>query len=232
MLHDLNYHGPVVILDLDDTLYPERDYVRSGYKAIARSLQRRDSIDPACSFEVMNRAFELNKNPFDNLLNAFPGISHPDSLIPMCVSVYRYHSPTLSLPSESREFLEALRNKGVRTALVTDGRAVTQWAKIRALGIEEFFNPQDIWISEERGVGKSAIDPWRAIASHYPEAARFITIGDNPAKDFFYPNMLGFTTVCLRDRGQNIHSQTEVPSHLHKPGLLINSLTEALSIID
>ena len=27
-----------VVFDLDDTLYPERDYVRSGYRVVARHL--------------------------------------------------------------------------------------------------------------------------------------------------------------------------------------------------
>ncbi len=230
-MHDLAYHGPVVILDLDDTLYPEVDFVRSGYQAVAESLFRRDGINPDETLRVMMDAFKSGNNPFDSLLEAFPGISYPDSLIPMCVSIYRFHTPKLELPRSSLDFLLALQRRGIRMALVTDGRAVTQMAKIRALGIEEFFSPHDILISEEQGIGKTDIHPWRTIAGHYPEASRFFIIGDNPAKDFFYPNMLGFTTICLSDKGTNIHSQTSSPSEAHKPQIILDTIAEALPLI-
>ena len=34
-----------VIFDLDDTLYSEKEYVRSGYKKIAEFLGREDAVD-------------------------------------------------------------------------------------------------------------------------------------------------------------------------------------------
>ncbi len=231
MTHDIHYHGPVAILDLDDTLYPEADYVASAYRAISEALERRDDLDPAATLKVMNRAFRIGNNPFDALLDAFPAISRKELFTPMCVSIYRFHTPLLSLPAESREFLNLMREKGVRMALVTDGRVTTQWAKIKALGLDEYFNPADIWVSEERGIGKLAVDPWRTIASRYPEAKAFIAIGDNPSKDFLYPNMLGFTTLCLKDRGCNVHPQNVIPSEAHRPSRIIRSLSEAAQII-
>lgn len=231
MKHDLNYHGPVVILDLDDTIYPEIDYVTSGYRAVADTILRRDGIDPAKTMNVMLSAFKSGSNPFDSLLESFPGISRPDSFIPLCVSVYRYHMPHLSLPKPSHDFLQTLQKQGIRMALVTDGRAVTQWAKINALDIQKYFSPSDIWISEERGVGKTEIYPWRTIAGRYPEASRFFAIGDNPAKDFYYPNILGFTTICLRDNGTNIHTQASIPSAIHRPQITIDTLSQAIPMI-
>ncbi len=38
MSADIYYHGPVVVFDLDDTLIRERDFCRSGFKAIAGYL--------------------------------------------------------------------------------------------------------------------------------------------------------------------------------------------------
>lgn len=231
MITDIHYHGPVVALDLDDTLYPEVDYVASAYSAIADALARRDAIDPAASLKVMHRAFRIGHNPFEALLDAFPSIGFKELFIPMCVEIYRYHSPRLSLPAESREFLQLMRDQGVKTALVTDGRAVTQWAKIRALGLDEFISSADVWISEERGIGKLALNPWRTLVNRYPEASGFFAVGDNPAKDFLYPNMLGFTTLCLLDRGNNVHPQNEMPSAAHAPSRKIHSLAEAAGLI-
>lgn len=231
MIHDLHYHGPVVAIDLDDTLYPEAEYVNSAYRAIADAMQRRDEIDPASALKVMQRAFRIGVNPFDALLDAFPSISRKELFVPMCVEIYRYHTPHLSLPDESRKFLENLRSKNIRMALVTDGRVTTQWAKIVALSLGEFFNPADIWISQERGIGKLSIEPWRYLTGRYPEASGFFAIGDNPAKDFLYPNMLGFTTICLKDPGGNVHPQDVLPSEAHRPGHILKSLLEAEKII-
>lgn len=231
MTPDIHYHGPVVALDLDDTIYPEADYVASAYDAIADALRRRDNIDTAASLKVMHRAFRIGHNPFEALLDAFPSIGFKELFIPMCVEIYRYHTPHLTLPEESREFLTHMRERGVTVALVSDGRAVTQWSKIKALSLDEFINPADIWISEERGIGKLAINPWRALVNRYPEASSFFAVGDNPAKDFLYPNMLGFTTICLIDKGCNVHPQDAVPSAAHAPALRMHSFREIESLI-
>lgn len=231
MTPDIHYHGPVVALDLDDTIYPEADYVASAYDAIADALRRRDNIDTAASLKVMHRAFRIGHNPFEALLDAFPSIGFKELFIPMCVEIYRYHTPHLTLPEESREFLTHMRERGVSVALVSDGRAVTQWSKIKALSLDEFINPADIWISEERGIGKLAINPWRALVNRYPEASSFFAVGDNPAKDFLYPNMLGFTTICLIDKGCNVHPQDAVPSAAHAPALRMHSFREIESLI-
>lgn len=231
MTTDLHYHGPVVALDLDDTLYPEADYVLSAYQAVAAAIARRDNIPEGQSLKVMQRAFRIGHNPFDALLDAFPSISRKELFVPLCVEIYRYHTPSLTLPEESRLFLDNLREKGVRMALITDGRAVTQWAKFHALGLREFFSDSDVWVSEERGIGKLSINPWRTLVDRYPEAKAFIAVGDNPAKDFLYPNMLGFSTFCLRDRGSNVHSQDVIPSPAHEPGHKVKSLAEVAQFI-
>lgn len=231
MAADTHYHGPLVALDLDDTLYPEADYVLSAYSAVADALSRRDGIDPAASLKVMSRAFRIGNNPFDALLDSFPSISHKELFTPLCVEIYRYHSPSLNIPEESRMFLDNMRSYGVRMSLVTDGRAVTQWAKIKALGIEEYFNPADIWVSEERGTGKLSSDPWRTLVDRYPEAKAFVYIGDNPSKDFLYPNMLGFTTIMLTDNGSNIHPQSPLPSQAHAPSHACRTLSEVVRIV-
>ena len=61
---------------------------------------------------------------------------------------------------------------------------------------------------------------------HYPEASRFIYVGDNPAKDFVVPAMLGWDTYCLRSRPGNIHPQQECPD-----AVMVDSLTGILDNI-
>ena len=41
----------------------------------------------------------------------------------------------------------------------------------------------------------------------YPQCQDFTYVGDNLNKDFVAPHALGWTTICLRDDGRNIHKQ-------------------------
>jgi putative hydrolase of the HAD superfamily len=91
-----------------------------------------------------------------------------------------------------------------KIAIITDGRSVTQRAKISALSLNDYTS--DIYISEE--VGHEKPDPYSfvKIFDKY-RGFQFLYIGDNPQKDFLSPNMLGWTTICRLDDGQNVHKQ-------------------------
>ena len=228
MVSDIYYHGPVVALDLDDTLYSEREHAVAAYRAVAAMP---DIASPSLSqrvVQVMTDALDRRENPFD----ALEEMLERDCIATLAdivqrVQVYRGYRPRrLTLYPDARELLDALRDRGVRCALVTDGRSATQRGKIRALGIEDRFHPQDILISGETGHDKTEPDNFAAVVHHYPEASRFIYIGDNPAKDFAMPAMLGWDTYCLRSRPGNIHPQGECAD-----AVMIDSLTEILELI-
>jgi putative hydrolase of the HAD superfamily len=57
-------------------------------------------------------------------------------------------------------------------------------------------------------------------------AENFIYIADNPNKDFITPNKLGWTTICLLDRGQNVHEQIFTNSIEFNPHFVIKSFDE------
>jgi len=56
----------------------------------------------------------------------------------------------------------------------------------------------------------------------------YIYIADNPNKDFITPNKLGWTTICLLDRGQNIHKQNFNLNKDFLPQSSINSFDEII----
>ena len=57
----------VAAFDLDDTLYPEYDFVVSGYRAVAELLPQKDR---KCALEAMSQAYAAGENPFDALVAA------------------------------------------------------------------------------------------------------------------------------------------------------------------
>ncbi len=57
-------------------------------------------------------------------------------------------------------------------------------------------------------------------------AENYIYIADNPKKDFITPNKLGWTSICLLDKGQNVHEQVFTNSIEYNPLFIIKSFNE------
>ena len=102
---------------------------------------------------------------------------------------------------------------------------------INALGLSEFLDWSDIYISDEVGHLKTTPYSFEKIMAAYPDC-QYLYVGDNPAKDFLVPNRLGWMTVCVLDNGQNIHPQDFTLSVEYLPQRKIKDITELLEIID
>lgn len=206
---ELGYHGDVIAFDLDDTLVRERDYCRSGFLYIEEWLKVRSGGKFEGVSAEMTRLLEAREPYFDYLEERLreEGL---DSLMAEIVAAYRRHVPASLPPAEgAKELLDELARRGVALAIVTDGRSATQRAKLTAAGLDRYFPPRNIIISEETGHDKSSPDNFRRIVDTYPEARRFFYIGDNPRKDFLIPNLLGWTTCRAPWNNDNVHILTE-----------------------
>lgn len=191
-----------VAFDLDDTLYKERDFVMAGRSAVADVFS---SIAGKSSEELI-MMMNFADNAFDSLL-AIPEIENSNIVIQDILQVYRNHEPELTLPEESRDVLYRLCKDNVYIGIITDGRIVTQWNKIKALGLDKIVEQQNIIVSEEFGADKKSPKSFEYMMERCP-ADKYIYVGDNPAKDFFQARKLGWNTVMLRDvDGINIHPQ-------------------------
>lgn len=221
---------PAVVFDLDDTLYPERDFALSGYRAAISALDLPPELASA-AFDAMAAALDARGNPFDALAATVGGRIGGRDGIRRLVGIYRTHFPDIRLPEPSLDILRRLRASGIATALVTDGRSLTQRNKIAALGLGRFFSPGSIFISEETGHPKPDPDSFRRIMERYGRHRHYIYVGDNPVKDFIAPNILGWTTVALRGRGSNIHSQPLVYGSPCSPDVVIESLSQVRSLL-
>jgi putative hydrolase of the HAD superfamily len=188
----------VVVFDLDDTLYPERDFVRSGFRAVANVVRN------GRAEEVYERLLELydgrERDPFAVVLSEHRLSIEKDLL----VRAYREHLPCLTLGEGTYRLLTNLRAAGHSIGVLTDGRSITQRNKIRALELERWV--EAVLISEEFGSEKPAERNYRYFEQLFPGRA-LVYVGDNLSKDFVAPNRLGWQTVCVLDGGQNVHPQ-------------------------
>lgn len=217
----------LVAFDLDDTLYNEKDYVDSAFNFIANTLSAKYPLDK----QHLLKALYSDGNPFDSLMS-YIATTHTtfDKDIAWLVNVYRTHTPTLSLPNSSCYTLKRLQKLGIKIAIITDGRYVTQSLKIEALGLNRW--TKDIYISEVVGYDKSSRNVFDLVMHNNPEC-HYVYIGDNPAKDFMWPNRLGWTTIALRDtNGTNIHPQSWEKFPIdYQPQYIVNDLRYIFNIL-
>jgi len=183
----------VLIFDLDDTLYPERSYVESGFRAVARHLAQRHGWPEAESFNtlVADLAAQGRGALFNRLLAAH-GIT-TQAEVQACIRAYRLHQPTLALAPEAEALLQRLPRPPY---LVTDGHKGVQARKVAALALAPRL--AKVYITHRYGVAhaKPSTRCFELIRQRERcDWADMAYIGDNPAKDFVNLNPLGVHTV-------------------------------------
>jgi putative hydrolase of the HAD superfamily len=210
----------MIVFDLDDTLYLEREFAFSGYRFLDGWVKERESLEGfgnACRVlfeegerrQIFNRALERLGHCGD---------SH---LIADLVAAYRGHPPQISLAPDAARFLE--RHRGP-FGLITDGPAETQNAKIVALGL-------DRWIENIRktgdwpqGYGKPHPRAYEEMEGLAADDGPMVYVADNPAKDFVTPKARGWITVQIRRAGavHPLHAKDDA----HAAHVEITSLDE------
>ena len=185
-----------VIFDMDDTLYGEKQYVKSGYSQVARVLGDR----VAHAQQKLWQFFTEGKSAIDQLL--LSENIYSEELKNACVAAYRNQMPQIALYDGVAELLETLKQQGYRLGMITDGRPEGQRAKIQALGLSRYM--EHIIITDELGgVAYRKPNPlaFRMMAEHFGlEYAQMVYIGDNPRKDFIACEELGMRAVYFVNR--------------------------------
>ena len=196
------------IFDLDDTLYAERSYVLSALRFAGAMVSDLYVVADAALF--LTDAFE--RGDADPILSLWQAQDLPLAAKAAVVAAMRAHRPAVSLYAGAGAVLDQQRDKPVGFGIMTDGRSLTQRAKLAALGC---LDARAILISEESGWHKPDPQCYAFFATRFPDVA-FGYVGDNPAKDFVGARAAGWETVMLVDQGHNVHSQTEQrPRHFH-----------------
>lgn len=209
------------IFDLDDTLYPERDYVRSALNFVGAEVEQ---LYDHPSFTSL--LFKLSvQGSVDPITEAWIECSLPEVGRLKIISNMRGHYPTISLSDGARVVLQKLREQSRPYGIISDGRGLTQRSKIAALGCGD---AAFVSISEEVKLPK--LDPARfaSVCATFP-SGEFWYVGDNPAKDFFAPKKLGWKTIMLDHREQGIHSQVLPDDPSYHPDHMVGDLSEILS---
>lgn len=221
----------LVAFDLDDTLYKEHAYVKSALRHIADFLGNKYGLIADELFLEMSRS---KVNHFDALYGYLSTKGYViEETISDLLKLYRNHFPNINLDKETLDALKQIVETCARLAIITDGRAIGQIYKVLALGLDKFVPLQNLSISEVIGSDKHSAGPFMRMMKRNADCDTFVYIGDNPEKDFIWPNRLGWTTIMLLDKtNENIHSQdTENRNSSSLAQYEISSIAELPSLL-
>ena len=184
-----------VIFDLDDTLYSEKEYVRSGYGKIAAVIPEVES-----AAEKLWALFEEKKPAIDELLKKENIQS--EEVKKACLHAYRYQTPDIHLYEGVTEMLSAFRAEGLKLGIITDGRPEGQRAKLQVLGLETMVD--EIIVTDEFGGPEFRKPNPRAFETMKErlgvEYAEMCYVGDNTKKDFIAPEELGMRSIWFKNK--------------------------------
>ena len=183
-----------VIFDLDDTLYSEKEYVRSGYGKIAAVIPEVEN-----AAEKLWSLFEEKKPAIDELLKKENIQS--EEVKKACLHAYRYQTPDIHLYEGVTEMLSAFRAEGLKLGIITDGRPEGQRAKLQVLGLETMVD--EIIVTDEFGGPEFRKPNPKAFETMKErlgvEYAEMCYVGDNTKKDFIAPKELGMRSIWFKN---------------------------------
>src|SRR3972149_7785247 len=138
-----------VVFDLDDTLYPERDYVRGGFEAVAGWAASEASEERQAIFDELWAMFEtgVRRDTFDRWLERH-GHAREEHRRAM-IAAYRGHLPQLEPYEDVRPTLAAPRGTG-QPGLITEGTRAVREAKLAAAGLRDLFDKLGLLGEEAR----------------------------------------------------------------------------------
>jgi putative hydrolase of the HAD superfamily len=188
-----------VLFDLDDTLYPLREFVRSGFAAVAKHLETTRQIGRGEAFRFLTRASDGSARGRELQACAV----HFDlslDIVPELVGVIRDHAPSITLPLSSRQTIEALRPEWA-IGVVTNGLPDVQARKVRALGLEPLVDCVIYAHAVGDGRGKPEGEPFLAAARRCGVAVeRTVFVGDDGWCDIFGARRAGMKTIHVMPR--------------------------------
>lgn len=215
-----------VVFDLDDTLYPEISYAEDGFRKAAAVLENLYGVKNA--YQKIRTLFDEDRmGVFDRLCSSE---SLPEKAVEDAVDTYRKNQPEkLEFYPKTKDVLQYLRQNGLKTGIITDGRPFSQRAKIRALGAEAYFDA--IIVTDE--IGREYRKPHPRA---FEEMARKLNVrteemmyvGDNPQKDFAVKEYLPLKTVQIRTGG--LYQDAEYRNDI-VPDEIVADIREILELV-
>ena len=182
----------LIVFDIDDTLYNEIDYVKSGYKKVSEYIENKYNQKNIYD-ELINLFNKSSKLVFNRLLDKL-SINYTDCDIKYLVDLYQNHKPNIVLSQEVINTLNELK-KEYKLAIVSDGNYNTQYLKCQALKLDKYFDEIILTSKYGKDYYKPSRKSFDLLSSKYGiDLSEMYYVADNPNKDF-YISKYGIKTV-------------------------------------
>jgi putative hydrolase of the HAD superfamily len=220
----------LVVFDLDDTLYPEAEFVEGGFRNIGSMLAEGNLNLTRQILEKMKYLLHAGRRDiFQVVLADLKRQSSPEQITEL-VRVYRTTDRPLKLFLDADLAIDRYRGSGLILGMVTDGPVEAQKTKVRLLDIEKRLDR--IVYTEQYGpeFGKPCPHCFELLMKEFGvEPGQCVYIADNESKDFVAPNLLHWRTIkIVRSGGIYLHHAGK--DEQYKAGYTIHSFDE-LSVI-
>jgi putative hydrolase of the HAD superfamily len=228
MAHRILDHVQCIVFDIDDTLYLERDYAKSGFEAVGEWAKDELGLDDFAERAWAKFEQGVRRTIFNEVFDE-AGVDYDRELIKQMVGVYRGHEPDIELLPDAARCIDALAND-FQLAALTGGPIVCQKAKVRALGLDDLLEP--IVYARQWGADFDKPHPrsFEELEAHTGfSGEELVYLADNPHKDFTAPREMGWKTVRVRRAG-SLHegrdSEVAVDVEVSKLSPLLSELPE------
>lgn len=222
-----------VVLDLDDTLYPEAAYVHSGFRAVATWAGKRLGVPAGEAERELTRLFAagVRGDTFNRWLTArgdSGGVGVDD-----LVAVYRGHAPEIVPDPAAAPLLDALRDEGAALGLLSDGDRAVQGRKLAALRLGDAFDAVVFTGELGPGAGKPSPRGFEEVLDRLGglPAPETVYVSDNPAKDFLGARRAGMRSLRVR-RPDGIYAALEPETPEHAPDTEVSALGDVKAALD
>jgi putative hydrolase of the HAD superfamily len=148
----------------------------------------------------------------------------------VAAGVRAYHDTKAELRAfpDAVRCLDRLRHTTLQRGILTNGLTIKQAEKLVRLGLQGYFSPGALFISEDLGVAKPHQRIFRIACKRMGRApGEVMYVGDNPVKDIDAAHEAGLVT-CLR-RGSGKHSRAV---GAHAPDFEVATLDEVCEILE
>jgi putative hydrolase of the HAD superfamily len=206
----------LVAFDLDDTLFPERAFVRSGFRVVSNYLQQSGLVSRPL-WPDLEAAFDsgVRGHVFEHVLGA-AGVQFTEAVVRTLVEVYRSHRlpsgpvrPDIRFYPDVERTLADLSAAGLRLGVISDGPLAAQRVKVEALGLESRVDAVILTDAWGRAFWKPHPRAFTEIAERLAaEPAACVYVADNPAKDFHGPAAAGWAPSIRITRPDGLYGQT------------------------
>jgi putative hydrolase of the HAD superfamily len=189
-----------ILFDLDDTLYEERQFFRSGFSWVARMLEERGRGAHEQTLALLEQWHhgESREGVFQKLAAR---LDFPEAWIPELVLAFRSHEPVISLAPDAADVLPRLRDR-YRLGCITDGWAAVQRRKLAALGVTPLLDA--VVVADDFGRDRWKPHPFpfqRCCELLAVDPADALFVGDNPFRDLPGALRAGLRTARIRRDG-------------------------------